>query len=966
MPARSTSLPRLLTRARLEALSQSGDRELLERFTASGDEAAFAALLDRHGPMLLALCRRLLSDAHLADDVVQATFLVLARKAGTVRRRDSLASWLYGVAQRLARQARLAEAARLRREKRVARGEAARGEPGWDDLLHVLDDELHRLPDRYRAPLLLCYLQGRTQDEAAKQLGWSLSTLRRRLEAGRDLLRGRMTRRGATLGAGLVAGVLVPAARATLTPELRQAVLTAARAGADGAALPASVVVLAGGGLRLATATRLAVWSVFAVAAAVLLAGAVWQTGSASDAQPPAVEAAAPTGTSAPGQDRFDAELPRGAVARLGTVAFRHGRVVWGEGLAFTPDGKCLISSGGGWVRRWDLATGRALVNLGDGWRAGVGGTDRATADGRTARIGVDVPLQTGGIAWQCTEYDLQTGRERRSYRLDFPRDGGAHALPSYLSPDGNTYAELSHDGKVTLWNATDGTVTHQFKPAAGQYTALTFAPDSKTVLVGDDRQGVHVFDVAGGRELRSLRFDHDHAVTRLAVSPDGRWLVTSSGQKGSNPSIWPHDHFLRLWSLERGTPVRTLDFPEDGGILSLAFTPDSRTVLAGLRGWRTGSQAAVRSWDVASGKPGRAWTDDPTIGLTVTVSPDGKTLATLSQDGVIRLWDLASGRERHPREASPCALDAVGFRPDGKTLLTFGQDSALRAWDGATGRPLGRPRSCERGLQSLFTGGARGLLTTFNRDDGVTLTRLHDPQTGKLLLERPGSRPVVSPDGQRLAVYGKDFRVRVFDVASGKGIRTLDPPAGKDRKEGPHAVPRGFTADGQGLVLQGQTVSVWDLRTGKETSSWSLRTNHVYEKPADPARNSWERIEAVAVSPDGRQIAFSVLKDRPPQPGAQDWFCRLTVLETATGKVLQQIDVDGETVAALAFSPDGKRLAVGGAWTVRLWDVDTGRSAGPFEGHRGPITALAFSPDGRRLASASGDSTVLIWDVGR
>src|SRR5207244_4302942 len=107
--------------------------------------------------------------------------------------------------------------------------------------------------------------------------------------------------------------------------------------------------------------------------------------------------------------------------------------LVWGESLAFTPDGRCLVSTGGGWVRRWDVATGRALVNLGDGWRAGQAGTDLATADGRTARIAVDVPLQTGGIAWQCTEYDLVSGRERRTYRLHFPENTrDAHGLPRF------------------------------------------------------------------------------------------------------------------------------------------------------------------------------------------------------------------------------------------------------------------------------------------------------------------------------------------------------------------------------------------------------------------------------------------------------------------------------------------------------------------------------------------------------
>src|SRR4051812_39138896 len=124
MTARPDALPELLKQVVSESLSQYSDGQLLERFAETGDESAFAAILDRHGPMLLGLCRRLLGDDHLADDVLQATFLVLARKPRSIRRRDSLASWLHGVAPRLARQARLAEAARTRRERQAARERA--------------------------------------------------------------------------------------------------------------------------------------------------------------------------------------------------------------------------------------------------------------------------------------------------------------------------------------------------------------------------------------------------------------------------------------------------------------------------------------------------------------------------------------------------------------------------------------------------------------------------------------------------------------------------------------------------------------------------------------------------------------------------------------------------------------------------------------------------------------------------
>ncbi len=294
----------LLDRVMAETLQAYSDGQLLERFVELGDEAAFTALLDRHGPMLLARCRRWLGDAHLAEDVVQATFLVLARKGRSIRRRTSIAGWLYGVARRITRRAQLAEAARTRRDRLAARDQRmGAGDGATDELLRVLDEELHRLAERYRLPLLLCYLEGRTQDEAAQRLGWSLSTLRRRLEHGRELLRARMVRRGATLGAGLSALALASeSARAALPAELRRAILGAAASGGRGAAISATVLALAGG-FRMITWAQVLLCSALIIALGGLLIGATWQGGPDApalapppepQAKPAAVEAAQP------------------------------------------------------------------------------------------------------------------------------------------------------------------------------------------------------------------------------------------------------------------------------------------------------------------------------------------------------------------------------------------------------------------------------------------------------------------------------------------------------------------------------------------------------------------------------------------------------------------------------------------------------------------------------------------------
>jgi RNA polymerase sigma factor (sigma-70 family) len=187
------------------------DRALLERFLA-GDQAAFTAVVERHGAMVLGVCRRVLRQEQDAEDAFQATFLTLARKAGSIRSREALAGWLHGVASRVARKAR---SAALRRPAPEPIGDVcgpdATAEMTWREVRAVLDEELTRLPASYRAPLILCYLEGRTQDEAARQLGWTLGAFRGRLERGREKLRARLLRRSVSLPAALLGAALSPA-----------------------------------------------------------------------------------------------------------------------------------------------------------------------------------------------------------------------------------------------------------------------------------------------------------------------------------------------------------------------------------------------------------------------------------------------------------------------------------------------------------------------------------------------------------------------------------------------------------------------------------------------------------------------------------------------------------------------------------------------------------------------------------
>jgi len=210
-----------------------GDSQLLERYLTRRDEAAFEALLNLHGPMVLALCRRILHDPRDVEDAFQATFLVFVRKASAIRDRGLLSNWLYGVALRVATRARSNTLRRRGREMTVANLEAAvdAEAPDFLGIGPALDQELSRLPGKYRAPLVLCYLKGQTHDQAAVELRCPVGTVRSRLARGRDLLKRRLTRRGfAPTAAVLGTGSSLPAQFLTeaVPPSLIAATVEAA------------------------------------------------------------------------------------------------------------------------------------------------------------------------------------------------------------------------------------------------------------------------------------------------------------------------------------------------------------------------------------------------------------------------------------------------------------------------------------------------------------------------------------------------------------------------------------------------------------------------------------------------------------------------------------------------------------------------------------------------------------------
>ncbi|HEY7423803.1 MAG TPA: sigma-70 family RNA polymerase sigma factor [Gemmataceae bacterium] len=271
------------------AAVESNDAELLERFVEARDETAFTSLLRRHGPLVWSVCRRVLAEEHAAEDAFQATFLVLVRKARSVSKKASVRSWLYGVALRVAVRARQHEDLRRLHERSapVRQAGTTKTETLWEDVRPILDEEIQRLPEKYRQPVILCYLEGQTNDEAARLLNCPRGTIATRLARARERLRSRLVRRGLILSAGTLAAMFTDNTLSAAVPSILSA--QTAKIVLSGA-VPVSITTLAEGVLHTMFVTKLKTTLVVVLAVSAIGSAGVctyYLHGQAPPGQPP-------------------------------------------------------------------------------------------------------------------------------------------------------------------------------------------------------------------------------------------------------------------------------------------------------------------------------------------------------------------------------------------------------------------------------------------------------------------------------------------------------------------------------------------------------------------------------------------------------------------------------------------------------------------------------------------------------
>jgi RNA polymerase sigma factor (sigma-70 family) len=863
------------------------DPELLDRYTLGRDQDAFATLVHRYGPLVLGVAQRQLADRHRAEDVFQATFLALARSAAKLGRKPTLANWLYTVALRQARKARGRDARRGALELAAATHPQTGTDPLDEitarEFLCIIDDEIVRLPERLRLPVLLCGVQGLSRDEAARRLGWSEGAVKGRLERGRRRLAARLAARGLAPSALFLA----PLVAASVPSDLL------ARSAEQAAAPWSKSIPLAIVALARAAAPR-ALFPTAAIAGGVLvvaLAGWVVAAGGPSPADPPPTAAMPPVAA----KPAPDDPLPAGAVRRFGSPRFRHPTEI--EGLFVTADGKLAFAHSGlrsnGSIRAYDLATGHALRDFNQG------GTDaHAVAlppDGKTLAIKVD---------FSVVLRDAASGAE--TGRVHYPKANPySTADLLFFTPDGTRVIVGTGDGKgMHLIRMATGEIVHTF-PMAGTIFAAALSPDGKRFVAGgyDYENGggaiARQWEVETGRELNTLALGKEW-IRSAAYSPDGR-TIAIGGEWGKASPVY-------LIEAATGQQRLRIPFPEGGSIKSVAFAPDGKTVAASGR-------SSTRLFDVASGNE-RLKIDRRAIGLRF--SPDGATL-TGAVAGTIYRWETASGKSLIP-EGGDSVVSQIAVSADGKRLISLGHDGDGHVWDARTGEYR---RRVKMGYGSGFalTPDGRYLIwpetdesVRFQRpDDGNSIhygsrLRMLDLESGAMVerfgpFEGSPSGLVLIDGGKSLVTidyWRRDANVWVWDVASGKALRKfLAEGKPQSRVSRTRLSPDGkllavqYQAQGRGLRVD-TDIKLWDLATGKEvggpTPAW-------FEDPMESA-------------PDGKTKAVL-------QGGGRS----IQLHDGATGQLLKEFVSPTERMTTLAFGADGRLYSGTVEGTVLAWD---------------------------------------------
>jgi RNA polymerase sigma factor (sigma-70 family) len=966
-------------------VNSCSDAELLERFTTKRESDAFAALMQRHGRMVWGVCRHVLRQEQDAEEAFQATFLVLARKAGSIRKNAAVASWLHGTAYHIARRARRDSATRRSHERKGGSMQSTEpaAEPAWREVLAILDEEVQKLAPRQRAVFVLCSLEGKSLAEAAQQLGWKEGTVSGTLSRAREQLRRRLARRGVELSAVLTGHALATeSASAALVERTLHTALAFSLGELSAGTLSAPVASLVREATQtlLVTKLRLLIFMLAAAAIATGMAGFArpkLEDNSATDARLLArpADAASPERGPRERTDRFGDPLPPGAVARLGTIRLRHTA---GRALAFSKDGKHLISCGrDGEVRVWDAATGelvqrtrlagkaREYIDYG-GISVAPDGATAATWDGKTAYL-----------------YDTATGRERGRLLSSAP--------VLAFSPDGKKIAVQAQDkdknGPVQLWDidefkknltldAPPGIALNGAPFAIAKQTAA-FTPDGKLLavlggerekerFVGAGNKELLVWDTVTGKLRQRKKFRA--AMCSLAYSPDGAALA--AGLYGEGEAVVFEAATLKE---KAALPARAnVKITRFTSVSVAGFACDGRLLVGGcfIDGIPLQEQGFL-IWDLSGPKEPR-WLPTSSFITAFALAPDGKTLACCTNiqyggGNAIDLWDVGSGRRLHQLAGHDTPVSKLAVSPDGKILASSDYKPTLHLWDTATGKPLRSLAGWDEFASDclLFSADGRRLISVSRKGK----LQMWETATGKELcrfaINSPGDG--VYP-GYGVALLDKGKRVVAVTGLFSTQLSIWDAATGEQLNQRLLSAVQPTPSQGDvELAPDGESAAVWrgDRLTIEDVSTKNLLAR-LPRGVGNPLGFSADgRLLAVFLQPRNEHAGWW-----DPNPILEKYDVKgLSLIETASGQEVVRLDI--RRFDYVAFTPDGRAIVVTDKQKLSVWDAATGERLHQIEWPESvrdehgdaKISSLVVLPDGR-AATGMTEGDVLIWDL--
>lgn len=690
------------TLLQVQGVDALSDAQLLQRFIDRQDESAFEFLLRRHGPMVHRVCQRILGTGAEVEDAFQAVFVVLLRKSKAIVHRDSLAGWLHGVASRVALQARSRLARRRSREKVLnerAQPDSSGAVPGLEqdreDVRAVLGEELNQLPEKYRTPLVLYYLEGKAPGDVARILNRPKNTILIWLARGRDQLRGRLMRRGLALPTSGIAGLLTEeAAPAAVPPALLTAtaqgvaLLDAGQPATD--ALSAEAMGLAETALGGMGALRRRVVLVLLLAGLATAGGVgiLTHRHGAGEATPAESQAARQLELRATLESQFGAQM------------------------AFSPDGSRLATWGADGLQLWDVHSGREVGRWRPDARPDQVLVAAFSADGRRMTLAT----QHGSLV----VFDAATGTQRtvrpwqELFRGAVPLGFGSVVF----SPDCQWVANYCAGESVQLWDLNTGRLHASLGRAAAP---PVFSPTGHCLAVpGLSGEAWHLLRIPSGETLATLPATNTEVMSGCAFSADGRLFITHS-ERAAN--VWDAHAGAQLLSLGgHRRPVRQVHFSPGGRAVA--------TVAYELQGGPV--EISVR--DAATGKPGLSLEVSsapalPPAWWPVVWSPGGRWLATGDGDCRLVLWEVATGRRHlHFNGNVRASLPEPRFSPDGKLVAAGRVPGSVSLWEVATGNELVVPGESEAMSAVAFAPDGK-TLATCRRDGTVRLWSVHAPE---------------------------------------------------------------------------------------------------------------------------------------------------------------------------------------------------------------------------------------------